>query len=195
MSQRGFGLGRSTRAYAKWPASGQADGPFGLNRSAEARSLGQPVPQSALEFVMRVAAVDFGKVRVGLALSDELGAMAHPRPHLDGTNLKALLAELAALAEKESLSGFIVGLPRSLDGREGPPARRARQFAKLLKQHSGLPVEMVDEWLTTREAQSRLSAQGLNTRESRSRIDSAAAAVLLQAWLDARGYRREGPGG
>ncbi|MEN9580922.1 MAG: hypothetical protein RJA70_3931 [Pseudomonadota bacterium] len=144
---------------------------------------------------MRVAAVDFGKVRVGLAVSDELGSMAHPRPHLDGTNLKALLTELTRLAAEEAWRRFIVGLPRSLDGREGPPARRARQFAKLLKQASGVPVEMVDEWLTTREAQARLTAQGLNTRQSRDRIDSASAAVLLQAWLDGQQTRREDPEG
>ncbi len=138
---------------------------------------------------MRVAAVDYGKVRAGLALSDELGAMAHPRPFLDARNLKPLLAELTRVAADEAIERFIVGLPRSLDGREGPPARRARRFAELLQQASGVPVELYDEWLTTREAQARLSSQGLDIKRSRDRIDSASAAVLLQAWLDQQRLR------
>lgn len=139
---------------------------------------------------MRVAAIDFGKVRVGLAVCDELGALAHPRPHLDARNLKALLLALTQIARDEPLERFLVGLPRSLDGREGAPARRARKFAELLGKTTGLPVDMVDEWLTTREAQARLHAQGLDAKKSRDRIDSASAAVLLQSWLDGRAFRR-----
>ena len=135
---------------------------------------------------VRVAAIDFGKVRVGLALSDELGCLAHPRPFLDGRSLSALLEELTELARKEGVQRFVVGLPRRLDGSHGPAARKARHFAQLLEQKTGLIVELHDEWLTTREAQARLQAAGLDAKQSRRRIDSAAAAVLLQAWLDAR---------
>ena len=133
---------------------------------------------------MKVAAIDFGKVRVGVAVSDDLGLLAHPRPYLDGANIKSLLAELTQFAASEKLTRFIVGLPRHLDGREGPAARRARNFARLLKQATGVPVKLVDEWLSTRQAQTQLRAQGLDTRQSRERIDSAAAAVFLQTWLD-----------
>jgi putative holliday junction resolvase len=133
---------------------------------------------------MKVAAIDFGKVRVGVAISDELGLLAHPRAYLDGSNMKRLLAALAAFAEAEQLERFVVGLPRHLDGREGPAARRARSFARLLKQSAGIPVELVDEWLSTRQAQLQLRDQGLDVKRSRERIDSAAAAVFLQSWLD-----------
>lgn len=133
---------------------------------------------------MRVAGIDLGKVRVGLALSDELGMLAHPRPFLDGSNMAALLTSLVQLAQQEQISRFVVGLPRLLDGREGPPARRARRFAEVLGTRSGKPVELVDEWLSTREASARLREGGLDGRQARQRIDSAAAAVLLQAWLD-----------
>lgn len=156
---------------------------------------GEPGYQETLGFVlgsgcMRAAAVDLGKVRVGLAVADELGLMAHPRPHLDGRNRRVLLESLAGLAQEEGISMFLVGLPKTLEGREGPPARRARRFATELGARTGLPVELVDERLTTKEARSRLQGQGMRERELRTRVDSAAAAVLLQAWLD----RKPGPG-
>ncbi|HVU00189.1 MAG TPA: Holliday junction resolvase RuvX [Polyangiaceae bacterium] len=135
---------------------------------------------------MRALGIDLGKVRVGLALSDELGLMAHPRPFLDGRSPRGVLDALERLAREEGVSVFILGLPRTLGGDEGPPARRARKFAAELGKRTGLPVELVPEWLSTREARARLHEQGRDEREIRSRIDSASAAVLLQSWLDAR---------
>lgn len=134
----------------------------------------------------RAAAVDLGTVRVGLAVADELGLLAHPRPYLNAKNGRALLAELGRLADAESIEHFLVGLPRNMDGSEGAGARRAREFARLLGERTGRSVELVDERLSTVEAQARLHAQGLDVRRSRERIDSASAAVLLQSWLDAR---------
>jgi putative Holliday junction resolvase len=135
---------------------------------------------------VKAAAIDLGKVRVGLAVADDLGLLAHPRPHLDGRNPRALLSTLARLADDEGIGLFLVGLPRTLAGAEGPPARRARKFASDLAARTGRPVELVEEWLSTREARTRLRDQGLDERELRSRVDSAAAAILLQAWLDSR---------
>jgi putative Holliday junction resolvase len=144
---------------------------------------------------MRALAIDLGKVRVGLAASDELGMMAHPRPFLDGRNRRALLEALDRLAKGEDFTVFVVGLPRQLNGSEGLAARRARKFAEELGNKTGRPVELVDEWLSTREARARLHEQGLGEREVRGRVDSAAAAVLLQAWLDSRASSRarQGP--
>jgi putative holliday junction resolvase len=133
---------------------------------------------------MRAAAVDLGTVRVGLAIADELGLLAHPRPYLPGSNSRALLDALADLAGREGITLFLVGLPKKLDGVEGPAARRARRFAERLRERTRLPVELVDERLSTREARARLRERGLSDRQARERIDSAAAAVLLQGWLD-----------
>jgi putative holliday junction resolvase len=141
---------------------------------------------------MRAAAVDLGKVRVGLAVSDELGLLAHPRPYLDGRHPGRVVEELARLAEAESLELILIGLPRTLSGREGPPARRARRFAAELAKRTGARVELVDERLSTREASARLRAQGLGGREARSRVDSAAAALLLQSWLDGQRVESDG---
>jgi putative Holliday junction resolvase len=142
---------------------------------------------------VRVLAIDLGSVRVGVAVSDELGLMAHPRPHLAGGDAKRLLAELAKLAAEEEVERFLIGLPRHLNGSEGRGARDARRFAAALERATGLPVTLVDEWLSTREAHARLREGGHNQREARSRVDSAAAAVLLQSWLDARAAREGAP--
>jgi putative Holliday junction resolvase len=133
---------------------------------------------------MRAAAVDLGKVRVGLAVADELGLMAHPRQYLDGRDQRRVVFELARLAETEGITVFVVGLPRQLNGKEGVAAQRARRFADALGARTSARVELIDEWLSTREAHARLREQGATTREARERVDSAAAAVLLQSWLD-----------
>ncbi|HET9955507.1 MAG TPA: Holliday junction resolvase RuvX [Polyangiaceae bacterium] len=133
---------------------------------------------------MRAAALDFGTVRIGLAVADELGLLAHPRPHLNGADLEGAFKQLEALVEAEGIELFVVGLPRSLDGKEGPAAKRARVFAKRLKGRTKARVVLVDEWLSTKEATQRLREQGLDSRAQRSRVDSAAAAVLLQSYLD-----------
>lgn len=132
----------------------------------------------------RAAALDLGAARVGLAVADELGWLAHPRPYLDGKNRPRLLRELARVARDEHIGLFLVGLPKNLDGTEGPSARRARQFGRELEAATGVPVQFIDERLSTVQAQARLHDQGLDVRKSRARIDSASAAILLQTYLD-----------
>ncbi len=133
---------------------------------------------------MRAAAIDFGLVRVGLAVADDLGLLAHPRPYLDGKNPALLLKKLQEVQAENGIDVWVLGLPRELRGREGPAAKRVRAFAEKLAQATPARVEFWDEWLSTREAAGRLRAQGLSSREQRQRIDSAAAAILLQSFLD-----------
>lgn len=133
---------------------------------------------------VRAAAIDLGAVRVGLAVADDLGLLAHPRPFLDGKNQDALLRRLRQIQAEDEIELFVLGLPRELNGREGPAAKRARAFAARLEQATPAKVELYDEWLSTREAAGRLRAQGLSAKQQKGRIDSAAAAILLQSWLD-----------
>ncbi|MFC1642858.1 Holliday junction resolvase RuvX [Myxococcota bacterium] len=133
---------------------------------------------------MRVAAIDLGTVRVGLAVADELGLLAHPRPWLDARHPGRLVRSLGQVVTEEGVTLFLIGLPRTLRGTEGPGARRARQFAQTLRDTTGVDVQLVDEWLTSKEAMRRLRDQSLTERQARWRVDSAAAAVLLQSWLD-----------
>jgi putative Holliday junction resolvase len=133
---------------------------------------------------MRAAAIDLGTVRVGLAVADDLGLLAHPRPHLSGKDLGKLIKDLGRLAREEGIDRFIVGLPRRLDGREGPEATRARRFADKLAASTGVATELLDEWLSTKEATARLRERGIKAKEARALVDSEAAAVILQGWLD-----------
>lgn len=138
---------------------------------------------------MRVAALDFGKARIGVAVSDELGLMAHPRPFLPAKNRKAVLTAIVRLKEEEGIERFLVGLPLRLGGEVGSTADDVTRFAQQVCDHTGCEVELVDERLSTVQASRALREGGLSSKEQRSRVDSAAAAVILQAWLDAPGRR------
>ena len=133
-----------------------------------------------------MAAIDLGKARVGVAVTDELGLMAHARPFLDGKSRRPLLAALAALAKEEKIGRFVVGLPLEMNGDHGPAAQRALEFAQQLADATGVEIEMIDERLSTVEASRRLRDRGLSSREQRSLVDGAAAAVILQSWLDTK---------
>ncbi len=141
---------------------------------------------SSLQQHGRVAAIDLGKTRVGVALSDELGMLAHPRPALSGKNDKQLLAALTRLVQSEGIGRFLVGYPLSMSGREGVAAKRAVRFCQRLANTTGVEVELVDERLTSLEAERRLTAAGASRAEVKARVDGEAAAIILQQWLDAR---------
>ena len=129
-------------------------------------------------------AVDVGSVRVGVARSDPGGVLATPLTVLpSGPRARA---ELARLAAAEGAIEVIVGLPTSLSGREGAAAARAREFAAdLAGRLAPIPVRLVDERFTTAEAHDALRRGGKDARARRHVVDAAAAAVLLQAALDA----------
>lgn len=133
-----------------------------------------------------MAAIDLGKARVGVAVADELGLMAHARPYLDGKSRKALLAALAELAREDEITRFLVGLPLEMNGDHGPAAQRALAFAQELADATGVEIEMIDERLSTVEASRRLRDRGVKARDQKALVDGAAAAVILQSWLDAR---------
>lgn len=133
---------------------------------------------------MRAAAIDLGSTRIGLAVSDELGLLAHPRPFLSASSTGQLVERLSQLVTSDDVGVFVIGLPKTLDGREGPLARRARALATQLKQRAGCRVVLVDERLSTHQAHSQLMSSGFDARERKSRVDSVAAAILLQTFLD-----------
>jgi putative Holliday junction resolvase len=140
----------------------------------------------------RTCALDLGAVRVGVAVDDELGRMAHPRGTLPGRDRGALVKALRAMADEVGIVRFIVGLPLDMRGGEGDSARRARDTAQLIADGTGREVELWDERLTTAQAQRSLTASELKGKKARARIDEAAACTILQAWLDARRLRSRG---
>ena len=132
----------------------------------------------------RVVALDYGKVRVGVAVSDELGMLAHPRPAFDGSDRKQLLAACAKLAKSEEVTRFLVGLPLSMSGDAGVVAKRAIRFCQQLADATGVEVELIDERLTSVQAERQLAEAGASKLEVKKRVDGAAAAIILQQWLD-----------
>jgi putative Holliday junction resolvase len=113
--------------------------------------------------------------------------MAHPLKTVPFVSLEKLTAELSALARERGASEIVLGLPLNMDGSEGESARAVRLLAERLRQASGLPVALSDERLTSWEADKRLSETARGRRPGRQ--DRAAAALILQAYLDARKRR------
>ncbi|MQA15809.1 MAG: Holliday junction resolvase RuvX [Pseudonocardiaceae bacterium] len=132
--------------------------------------------------------VDVGEVRVGVALSDPAGVLASPldtlaRDRRGGADLDAL----AALVSEHEVVEVIVGLPRTLAGRDGPAARIAQHYAdELASRLDGRPVRLADERLTTVTASRVLRERGVRGKRQRAVVDQAAAVEILQGWLDAR---------
>ncbi len=140
------------------------------------------------EIPIRALGLDHGTARIGVAVSDDLGFLAHPLetvPAADSDRAIARLAEIVALRRIEDL---VVGLPLRLDGGEGEAAARVRAFVAKLRPELPATIRCheVDETFTTVVAQEKLRAAGRNAKNSKSIIDQAAAVEILQAWLDAR---------
>jgi putative holliday junction resolvase len=133
---------------------------------------------------VRILAVDPGSKRVGVALSDPTGTIAQGLTTLAAEPRDTLPARLADLAKEKEAARIVVGLPRRLDGSYGPEAKSARELADGLRQASGLPVELVDERLTTVAAERAMIEGGASRAKRRESIDQVAAALLLQSHLD-----------
>ncbi len=136
---------------------------------------------------MRVLAVDYGTVRVGLAASDELGIMASPlQAYIRTDSVKKDAKAIAQVAEGLGAVEIVVGMPTELDGVSGAAAKAAEEFADRIARYTKIRVTMRDERLTTAEAARRLQQAGIDSRKSRTLVDSEAAAVLLESYLRAR---------
>jgi putative holliday junction resolvase len=136
---------------------------------------------------MKVLALDYGTKRIGAALSDETLTLARPLPFIDAVSAKKVTAEVKKRVEGEKVTLILVGLPRNMDGSHGPATEAVRAFVENLA--GAIPdvkIETVDERLSTVQAGRMLQEGGHDTRAQRSKIDSAAAAILLQSWLDSR---------
>lgn len=136
----------------------------------------------------RTLGVDLGDVRIGLAISDPSGRVATPLGTVApaGEEPEDVAGQLAGLAAEREAVRVVIGYPRTLEGREGRPATRARLIAEALREASDLDVELWDERFTTVEAERTMLEQGAKRRERRQAVDRVAATLLLQSFLDAR---------
>jgi putative Holliday junction resolvase len=133
----------------------------------------------------RILGVDFGSVRIGLAVSDSERRIASPLKTYERRGTQQDSDFFRDLIKQEEIAQMIVGLPVHLDGREGDKAREAREFGQWLANVTGLPVIFWDERFTTVEAEGHLLRAGLTRKRRRDRRDRVAAQILLQAYLDA----------
>jgi len=142
---------------------------------------------------MRMLGVDFGRRRVGLAVCDESATLARPWQTIEVGSSPSVTAErIVALLERERratlddfvIGGFVVGLPRRLNGDDTNGTAGARALAAALGTQTGLPVHLQDERLTSREAESMLARREPDWRARKKQIDAAAAALVLQDFLD-----------
>ena len=135
--------------------------------------------------IRRVLGIDPGEARVGVAVSDDLGMLAHPLETIDvskrdpGERIAELVAHKAAFA-------VIVGVPRNMDGSFGPAAEKARVLIEKLRSRVECKVIPWDERLTTVSAQRAMREAGRKAKNQRSVIDQAAAQILLQSWIDSQ---------
>jgi len=138
----------------------------------------------------RVLGIDVGERRVGLAISDASGTLARPLATHDaarGRIVERIAAEVARLAaEEDGLAAIVVGLPLHLDGSPSDQTSRAASFIEALRGQTSIPVVEEDERLTSREAESRLAHRERDWKRRKAKLDAAAAAVILQDYLDRR---------
>ena len=129
-------------------------------------------------------ALDLGKRRIGLALSDELGITAQGLETLQRTNIREDLARLAKLVSEHNVTRIVMGNPLHMSGREGRGSEHAREFSQRLEALTTIPVQLWDERLTTVEAQRVLRESGASIEKRAKAVDRLAAVILLESFLD-----------
>jgi len=139
-----------------------------------------------------VLGIDYGARRIGLALSDATATLASPwrlvqRPPSEAETLRVMIKEIESLVkDDDGLEAVVVGWPRRLDGSPNDQTKIVETFARALEAKIAVPVVLQDERLSSREAESRLAVRESDWRKRKARLDAAAAAVILQDYLDAR---------
>ena len=154
------------------------------------REAGHTAPQRA-ESTGRSLALDIGEARIGVAVCDPDGIVCTPLHAITRTDVGEDIAKVVAIARREGAERIVAGLPLTMAGRRGTQAQAVLRFCSELRNRSSLPVDTWDERLTTVEAEARLREAGVQPSRDRARLDSAAAALTLEAYLAARKHRDE----
>jgi putative Holliday junction resolvase len=132
----------------------------------------------------RILGLDVGDVRIGVALSDPLGITAQGLTVLARAGLQQDVAEVGKLAQQHAVATIVIGLPLTLRGERGPQAQKVLAFSAALTQALAIPVELVDERLTTAQGARALREAGTSSRKQKGMIDQVAAQLILQQFLD-----------
>jgi putative holliday junction resolvase len=133
---------------------------------------------------LRILALDLGKRRIGLAVSDPLGITAQGLPNLVRTRKRDDFAALEQLIRDKEVGLILMGNPINMGGKEGRQSGWVREFAAILEEHTGLPVKLWDERLTSVEAGRVLRSSGISIEKRAKAVDRLSAVILLQSYLD-----------
>lgn len=137
--------------------------------------------------MMKILAVDYGDARTGIAISDLLCSIVGSTTVIHSRNREKTLAEVVKLVQANGVGELVVGLPKNMDGTEGPRAELCREFAAQLEEATGLPVKLWDERRTTVEAHNILSAHNYHGKKRKDTVDAVAASLILEGYLGFRG--------
>lgn len=153
-----------------------------------------PKPDHPFPATGRIAAVDFGSVRIGIAICDPYRILASPLEVHPAALWQNDGDYFRSLARAESVVGFVVGLPIHCDGGESVKSKECRKFARWLHSETDLPVRLFDERFTTADAMRRMAGIGYTNKKKKKRVDAIAAQVLLESFLEACRYHDDTAG-
>jgi putative Holliday junction resolvase len=135
---------------------------------------------------MRVLGIDHGTKRIGIALSDPSGTIALPLEYILAEPFANFLSRLKELIREKQVEMILVGMPRNMDGSYGPAAAKVQEFVAVLKETIAIPIKTWDERLTSAQANRFLLQADVRRKDRKEKVDKAAAAILLQSFLDSR---------
>ena len=133
---------------------------------------------------MRYLALDHGTKRIGVAISDELKMIAQPMEYIPTEPFDAFLVRLKQILTEKEVERMFIGMPRNMDGSYGPAAEKVREFIAVLKAEIGVPIQTLDERLTSAQANRVLLQGNVRRADRKEKVDAMAAAILLQSYLD-----------
>lgn len=132
---------------------------------------------------MRIMAIDYGDQRIGLAVSDERAILVGDAWTMKEWNMERAVNRIGKLVTERNIGKLVLGLPKNMDGTEGPRAAISREFAELLRQETGLEVVLWDERRSSIEAHAILHANGRKEKDHRKNVDAVAASLMLEGYL------------
>lgn len=135
----------------------------------------------------KIMGIDYGDARTGIAVSDLLCSIVGTTCVIPSRNEQKALADIVRIAKENSVGEIVVGLPRNMDGTEGPRAQLCREFAAKVEEAAGLPVRLWDERRTTVEAHNILSEHNYHGKKRKNTVDAVAASLILEGYLAFRG--------
>ena len=135
----------------------------------------------------KIMGIDYGDARTGIAISDLLCSIVGSSQVIPSRNTQKAIDDIVRIARENSVGEIVVGLPKNMDGTEGPRAALCREFAALVENATGLPVVLWDERRTTVEAHNILSEHNYHGKKRKSTVDAVAASLILEGYLAFRG--------